>query len=381
MLPRAGKRDLYVKDATWNDLKLYITSLSILILFRPPVRSRVTCVRNPALFGQAEVLLSEQGSRLFRSLVEANPHECVAALHRAIGAWSRKRLLEVGPARRNLVWSLEKLCFWEETFPLAARLMLALAGAENETWGNNATHQFLQLYHIYLSGTQAPPEKRVEIIDEALASDSEERRILAVRALGSALETHWFSRTGGVEVQGSRPPSQDWQPKFYRDICSYQDACIERLTRVACTQPGLAALAKKELGQKIRGLLMHGRYTSLEKAITEIGAASSGFWPEALHAIRSALEHEGGKMPPEMRSRVESWQGFLTPTALPERLRLTVIIPDYEHRKGEDGHYKDVAAERAIALAAELASREQQILENLPALLIGEQRQGYILRS
>ena len=259
--------------------------------------------------------------------------------------------------------------------------MLALAGAENETWGNNATHQFLQLYHIYLSGTQAPPEKRVEIIDEALASDSEERRILAVRALGSALETHWFSRTGGVEVQGSRPPSQDWQPKFYRDICSYQDACIERLTRVACTQPGLAALAKKELGQKIRGLLMHGRYTSLEKAITEIGAASSGFWPEALHAIRSALEHEGGKMPPEMRSRVESWQGFLTPTALPERLRLTVIIPDYEHRKGEDGHYKDVAAERAIALAAELASREQQILENLPALLIGEQRQGYDIRS
>ena len=70
--------------------------------------------------------------------------------------------------------------------------------------------------------------------------------------------------------------------------------------------------------------------------------------------------------------------GILTPTALPERLRLTVIIPDYEHRKGEDGHYKDVAAERAIALAAELASREQQILENLPALLIGEQRQGYI---
>jgi hypothetical protein len=329
-------------------------------------------------FGQAEVLLSEQGSRLFRSLVEVNPEACVKALYRAIGDWSRERLLEVGPARRNLVWSLEKLCFWKDTFPLAARLMLALAAAENETWGNNATHQFLQLYHMYLSGTQAPPEKRVEIIDGALAGDSEERKILAVRALGSALETWGFSRMGGVEKQGSRPPSEDWQPKTCGDIYSYQDACIGRLTQVACTEPGLASLAKKELGQKIHGLLMRGRYDSIEKPITAIGSVSRGFWPEALHAIRSALKHEGGKMPPEIRRRVESWERLLTPTDLPERVGFTVSIPDHEYRKGEDGHYKDIAAERAIALAGELANQEQQILDNLPALLTGEQRQGYI---
>lgn len=92
-----------------------------------------------APFGQAEVLNSEKGSRLFRSLVEVNPQATVEALDHAFGDYTKGQLLEVGPGRRNLIWALEKLCFWEETFPIASRIMLSFAVSENETWGNNAT--------------------------------------------------------------------------------------------------------------------------------------------------------------------------------------------------------------------------------------------------
>lgn len=326
-------------------------------------------------FGQVEVLLSEHGSRLFRSIVEVNPEPCLKALERAIGDWPRERLLNIGPARRNFVWSLEKLSFWAETFPSAARLMLALAAAENESWGNNATHQFLQLYHLYLSGTQAAPSAKIEIIDEALASDCPARRTLAVRALGSALEMNYFTRSGGVELQGSRPPARDWEPKVRADVFDYQDECIERLSRIACgSNTELATLAKKELGQSLRGLIMRCREATLEEAIRAISVASRGFWPEALQALRHALEYEGSTMPSKIRKQVESWLTLLEPSGIEERLRLLISLPDYEHRKEKDGRYTDVAAERAVVLAQKLAPKIEHIIGYLPVLLTGEQR-------
>ena len=47
-----------------------------------------------------------------------------------------------------------KAVFLEETFPIAARILLSFAVAENETWSNNATNMFFQLFHYLLSGTQ-----------------------------------------------------------------------------------------------------------------------------------------------------------------------------------------------------------------------------------
>ena len=148
-------------------------------------------------FGQAEVLNTARGSRIFRSLVEVNPIAAACGLEDAFGDASREELLEVGPGRRNLVWALEKLCFWEETFPVAARLMLSLAAAENETWGNNATGQFLQLFHLCLSGTQAAPKARLNVIDDALNSAVFEKRALAIKALGKAFENPLFLADGG----------------------------------------------------------------------------------------------------------------------------------------------------------------------------------------
>ncbi|MFZ2653741.1 MAG: hypothetical protein WAX69_02385 [Victivallales bacterium] len=330
-------------------------------------------------FYQAEVLLSEQGSRLFRSLVEVNPEPCVNALDHVIGGFSRDHLLAiVGPTRRNLVSSIEKLCFWKETFPKAARLMFALAAAENEVWGNNATHQFLQLYHIYLSGTQADPPDKISILDEALSSTWSEKRVLAIQALGSMLETDSFNRMGGVEKQGSRPTAEDWYPKTNKDIFDYLEEALKRLTQISCSSSELASLAKKELGDRIRGLIAYDRIDSLEKAIIEIGKTSKGFWPEAIHSIRDALEYDGEEMGPILRERVDLWQKILTPATLPDRLRLIVSIPDYEHHKDKDDNYEDISAKRAQELAVELIKREQELLDNLSLIMTGEQRQGHI---
>ena len=159
-------------------------------------------------FGQAEALNSERGSRLFRSLSEVNPAAALSALERAFGNWSREALMEIGAGRRNLIWTLEKLCFDGELFPRAARLMLAFAAAENETWDNNATGQFKQLFQLQQESTEAPPKDRTEIIDEALNSDDDHRRTIAVSALAMALNTHGSFRALGAERIGGGPLCQ-----------------------------------------------------------------------------------------------------------------------------------------------------------------------------
>ncbi|MCK5216545.1 MAG: hypothetical protein KAJ93_02090, partial [Methanosarcinales archaeon] len=197
-------------------------------------------------FGQAEVLNSVKGSRLFRSLVEVNPIDTTDALERVFGSWDKEHLLQVQDGRRNLVWALEKLCFWENTFPIAARILLSFAVAENETWGNNSTNQFFQLYHYLLSGTQAPPNLRLQVIDEALASGDVDYKQIAVEALGHALHTHHFSRNCNAETQGSRAPQEDWKPNVWQDVFNYWAKCLERLIPLASIDDELGALARKQ---------------------------------------------------------------------------------------------------------------------------------------
>jgi hypothetical protein len=278
-------------------------------------------------FGQAEVLQSERGSRLFRSLAEVNSEAAAQALEQAFADRSREELLHVGPGRRNLVGTLEKLCFHRDTFAIAGRLQLAFAAAENERWSNNATGLFQQLFQVYLSGTEAPPQERLSIIDEALASPDLHRRILAVQALERALQTHSFSRMGGAESQGSGPVLEDWRPRIWQDVFDYWSEVLKRLTTVALGEDELAAQARNAIAGSIRGLVRYGRMEELEQAITHIVEHRGPYWPKALEQVQQTIRYEGLKIPQTGLEQLHKWEQMLQPQSMPERLRLVVSIP------------------------------------------------------
>ena len=331
-----------------------------------------------APFGQAEVLNSEKGSRLFRSFVEVNPQATVRALEKAFGGLRREELLKVGPGRRNLIWALEKLCFWDETFLSAAKLMLAFASAENETWGNNATNQFLQLFHVYLSGTQASPILRIQVIDFALSKEDKELRKLGIKALGHALKTDNFSRTGGVERQGSRAVMQDWMPETWGEVFDYWMQCLERLTPIACEHDEMSILAREQITANIRGLVRSGRVKDIETCLNAVIKERGNFWPEAYKAIQNAIKYEGPIIPEEGRNTLNEWLNLLSPQLISEKLKLLVSIPPWTYDKDESGKYIDLAEQKAIDLANDCANNLPQLYENLDVIFRGEQRKGFI---
>lgn len=330
-------------------------------------------------FGQAEVLNSKRGSRLFRSLAEVNPEVATQTLSRAFGQKSKKELVQVGSGRRDIIWTLEKLCFRRETFPVAARVLLAFAIAENENWSNNATGLFEQLFHVFLSGTEAPPNERLAIIDETIKSGDPDQFRIAISALGHALQTHHFHRSGLPEHQGSGPALRDWHPHLWQDVFEYWREALQRLTSIATGNGDEAVLARDEVAKCIRGLVSYGRIDALEQALDQIVQRHGPYWPKALEEVRNAIRYEKNNIPIEELKRLDSWLEMLQPQTMPERLKLIVSLPSWGDGKfGEGDEYIDYAEERAKQLAEECAKNLEPWLVHFSVIFQGEQRKGYI---
>ena len=336
------------------------------------------CV-DTAPFGQAELLNSETGSRLFRAFCEVNPSACMGAMKHVADSWSSEDLkASVGPGRRHLVWALERLGFWSPHFCEASRILLRFAASENENWSNNATGTLIGFFSPLLSGTQASPDKRLMIAREAISSAEQTVQLIGVRCLGAALNARNYSRTGGSEQQGSRPPLQEWRPKIWQDIFDYWHSATSILANKVTANSDLSARAGLELCSHLRDLFLHGRLATLDLALEALVQQDKRDWPPVVDALRVIERYDIAKTPPEGVALIKKWQTAFTPQELVPQLALLVANAPWDHEERASGEFVDVSAEKAVALAHALAKQPGAVLHGLNELLFGEQRQTYL---
>ncbi len=163
------------------------------------------------LFSRLDDLNDDFRSRLFATLAEAAPKAASDALDRILGHLPRDQLLLLNRGRRQVVWVLERLLLWEDTFWKAARLLLKLAEAENESYANNATGVWCNIFQTYLGNTPVPAIERHRLIQEALESDLIITRLTGVQAIQKALST-FETGISGLGAGGYIPP-QLWRPQ------------------------------------------------------------------------------------------------------------------------------------------------------------------------
>ncbi len=170
---------------------------------------------------RGEFLKTGFGARFFYHLALAEPQTALRCLQQTMGKWPKEELLSLDQSRSLIVSSLEYIALWREFFQDAARLLLALGEAENQTYSNNASGVFAELFqlseHKELSKSEAPPSQRIQILREALNSNSTEARRLALKACKEALS--WTG--GGIirdthRIVGKRPDL--WRPKTYGEL-------------------------------------------------------------------------------------------------------------------------------------------------------------------
>lgn len=253
-------------------------------------------------FGNAEVINTDLGSRLFRSFVEVNPDAVADCLWSVIGSSSIDDLRLIDEGRRNLVWSIEKLCFEPRTFNKGAEMMLLLAMAENEHISNNATGQFVALFPLYLPATAATLGQRLLFIQRQ--TQYKERQILLMSALGRALRTRDFIFFGGSEQRGTERLT-NYQPKTYKEISEYIHGCLDLLMVLVEETPMLLEKSCKILESNLGCLCEAGYGSGAMNCIQKIAELKKGSWDNMLDAIRFVLYHKEIRLTDELRADME----------------------------------------------------------------------------
>ena len=262
-------------------------------------------------FGNAKVVNTELGSRFFRAFVEMNPKAVADSLFRMFGTMSIEELKQIDEGRRNLVWTLEKLCFDKDTFEKGAKLMMSFAAAENETWANNATGEFIHLFQIALPGTMANFEERLLIIEWGLNQEDEYKKI-AIKAINSAFQTQHFSYESGAEIQGTKK-LEHYKPKDNKEVESYWSSLLTLInTEISKGKTDINELCFKALSENLRPLIQVGAYNLIIPVVENVILIKNNDWDNMLDSLYFVLKHDSKMLTEVRKERIHRNIALLT---------------------------------------------------------------------
>lgn len=129
--------------------------------------------------------LNELGRAILQNIAPVAPLAVLEALERSAAALAEQT---------HLVRLVRSLAYDADMFGRAAQLLVRLAESENDdSHHGEVADVFASLFTIFLSGTHATIEQRLEIVGSLLRSDDPHRQSLGLRALGSVFEAWHFS--------------------------------------------------------------------------------------------------------------------------------------------------------------------------------------------
>jgi len=323
-------------------------------------------------FDNAEVLNSELGSRLFRSFVEVNPVAVSKNLTRNFSTKSKEELLKINNGRRNLVWVLEKLCFDKRTFKKGVKILYAFAIAENETWSNNASGQFLQLFKIHLAGTEANLQARWEIIEWGLNKGNQEYYQLAIKAMKTGLDFGSFTRMGGSENQGSRKLI-DYQPSW-DEVSKYWTNILKRLTLIIKSDQSASKSASDSIANSISSICNARLSNIIIPFIKEISIYKENDWDKGLEGLKFARKYEKGHLSEDSLENIEDLIISLTKTDFITRYK---TISSSYHLDNDESYSSEKVKEAIIKLADEFINKEISWEPHFPIFYNNQQIYSY----
>jgi len=250
------------------------------------------------------------GSQLFLTLTSANPPAALNCLERTIGTLSKEQLEKFVSGRRQIIHALEKIVVWKGLFSRGAKLLLRLGEAENESWGNNASGVFAELFSLGMgkvAPTEATPLERFSILAEALKSDSDVQRRLGLRACNAALEINHFTRNTYPDYQGLRKEPELWMPKTWEE---WFDA-YRMIWNVLREKSEMYSGEQKQEATRIlisrsRGLLLRPSLSDMViETLSELSDRADVDKRLLISEIIRILHYDGEGLPPQTKEKIE----------------------------------------------------------------------------
>lgn len=333
-------------------------------------------------FQDGEYLNTRLGSRFFLALTEADPKSALKCLMRTIGSWDRDTLLQFTIGRRDIIWALEKIAMQRDLFADAARLLLALGEAENESWSNNASGVFTNLFSLgrgRVAPTEASPAERLPVLKEAFESGSKERRLLALKACDEGLEFDHFSRMSGAEYRGLRKDANFWDPKTYGELFDAYRQVWQLLSEQFECLP-------EDEREEVMGILLErasqiARRPNLSNMVVDtIQMFSEKTYVDNRLLIKTVVEflhHEGSDLSNDIKQRWEQLKDELVGSDFHSMMQRYVGMNLLVDTFDEDENYLEEGHPQVHTLAQQAVENPSLLQSELPWLVTTEAYNGY----
>jgi hypothetical protein len=280
--------------------------------------ARWLCTDGPLgdLFSQGK-----QGLEILTNIAPVAPDAVFAKIEHELNSANGKLVLAPNSSDRwQWIRLIKMLGYDPQVFERAAILLARFVAIEPE--GNNrnsARDTFAELFHIHLSGTQALPGQRYDVVRRlAVSIDLEQRRCASI-ALGALLKTDHFTSSSTFEF-GARPRDWGWCPKVNKDAWDWFKAAIALVVELSPT----VGDAPKILAHRVRGIwAIDACHEALESAA--VALAKEKPWIEGWLGFRAALRFEGKTMRPDVRIKLETIIQRLKPPDLLHQARAVVL--------------------------------------------------------
>jgi hypothetical protein len=264
------------------------------------------------------------------------PDDVMLHLGELIEAAPLEELRAQSRSRRDLVWTLEKLAWHRRTFTRAADSLLRLALAENETYANNATGTWVDLFGTILPGTAATPAERVEYLQRVLRDPRPEVRLLAISGAARSL-AHHESITVSGELQGGVLVEPRGMPATYEEAGEYRRSMIALIALLLeDDDPTVRQSAEDTLIEAVHPVI-DDRFARDFLALTLLqmkGASLQRLRTEVEH-ILSLYERRPAEERPAVVERLEALLRRLPAPSKMEELQVLVHLRRWDFPDGE----------------------------------------------
>lgn len=309
-------------------------------------------------------------SAYLSAAVRVEPDRIGMALYDAIGRAPLDDLVGIA-VTLELVDTLRFLAGREDSFWLAAQMILRLAAIADTKELQPIVDLLRQIFQVAAAGTQANDHRRREALEQALEEDDPRIRRAGVEALGSMIQTY-LTRTEEFEQSGDsyRP---EWRPPDRDTMFAYFKWALERLCELWGNAPELRDVIENHVAGDLRNLLAPELLPVIEAFVRAV-VAGAGYYSGATKSIGDWLYFDGPEKPTRFSIAVRALYDATIPRD-PVNLALLhsqfwmsdLHDPDKRYAQDQEAPDYDRSARIVAALAPGIAQDPDQCVRAINA--------------
>lgn len=263
--------------------------------------------------------LNEFGMYVFENIASVHPELALNAIERAVSTQTNEFA-----SRRNRYFSrfihlLRHIGYEENLFERSTKVIAEFALTENVGENMDSIRSELKsMFQLYLSGTLAPVECRLRVVESLWNTNEERKQQLAIELIESALEARHFSSHYNPTF-GSKLRGYGLEPQFPDDIRDWFTNVVELCMRMLDMQSSFAYDLQKILASKLRGIWTKTHLFDLIEWVCQY-MTRSGFWGEGWFKVLSIVRYHAKDKDAEFQDRLINLEKSLQPKDLRDRI-------------------------------------------------------------